>query len=117
MYSVILFHRVFNNNVDKFKSILKETREIYLQHGAIDCFLYSPVDLIENYGCVSFAEEIKLLEDETLLIEINCFKSHDHYGKVMKNLEEDPRRGKLHKVLKTIVNFNRTIRGEFKSIK
>ena len=44
------------------------------------------------------------------------FKSHVHYKQVMKKFEEDPRRDKLHKKLKTTVNLNRIIRGEFESV-
>lgn len=44
------------------------------------------------------------------------FKSRDHYKQVMKKFEEDPRRDKLHKELKTQSKLTELLREEFESV-
>ncbi|MEM2921689.1 MAG: DUF1428 family protein [Candidatus Bathyarchaeia archaeon] len=114
IYASVYIYRVPSKKVDAFLLVQKEAAAIYRSHGAIDDETFAPLDLKAKYGCASFADTLRLKEDEVVFIGMSLFRDGAHHDEVMAKVDADKRTNVLYRRITELFDIQRITRGEFK---
>ncbi|UCG15340.1 MAG: DUF1428 family protein [Phycisphaerales bacterium] len=116
MVIAIYVYRVRRDAVGQFLRIHEQAKRILLELGVLDLRLYAASDLAPKYGCTSFIEALAVEEDEAIYLELDEFRDPAHMTDVMARVDRDGRIATLFRALKSIVQLQRAVRGEFQRV-
>lgn len=109
----VYVYRVRRGAVGEFLRIHEQAKEILLELGVLNLRLYAAADLTPKYGCTSFVEALATEEDEAIYLELDEFRDREHMTEVMARVDRDRRIATLFEALKSVVQLQRVVRGEF----